>query len=219
MLAGVILALGVSSVSAASLQFDPTTKSTSKNENFEIKLDIDAGTNEILAADVKVTYDQALLEVVKIDNGTYFPTIGKSEFEEIQGKIYWEGIVNDPGDFKTGTGTLATVTFKALADGTATIKYICTPGETGDDSNIANNDFDATDVINCSENGTSRVTIGTGTSTITPTITSDLTVTPEPSITSLPETGMFDSSTGASMLLPISILMVLIGVAVKILLR
>ncbi len=215
----------VGSVSAASLQFDPTTKSVTKGETFTIKLDIDAGTNEILATDIKGSYDKTLLDLVSIVNGTYFSTAGKIE-TETDGAFYYAGIVDDPGDFKTGTGTVAIATFKALSDGTATISYICTPGETGEDSNIANNDFDATDVINCAENGTSRITIGTGggggggaTSTPAPTNSAgSATNTPAPTITSLPETGFFDDATNKfGMAIPISMTMVMLGVVVKLL--
>ena len=224
-LAGIFLTTSASAVSAASLQFDPTTKTTPKGENFDIKVDIDAGTNEILATDAKISFDKTLLEVVKIENGGYFKTLGKADYSTA-GQIYIAGIVDDPGDFKKGTGTVATVNFKALTDGTATLSYICTPGETGEDSNIANNDFDATDVINCSENGTSRITIGGGgdsSTTPTPTSTGSTTVAPTntlaPTVSSLPETGLFETATNINVMLPLSILAVLLGLAVKFFLR
>lgn len=224
---GLFFATAAHGVSAASLQFDPTTLNVTTGQSFQIKLDIDAGTaaDGILATDAKITYDKALCQVTKIDNGTYFTTLGKADFAT-PGQVYVAAIVDDPGDFKKGTGTYATMTVTCNNSGTATFSYVCTPGETGNDSNIANNDFDATDVINCSENGTARVVIG-GSSTgptstpsatiLTPTETPEVTV--EPTISSLPATGSFENTLGMGTLLPISIGMVIVGLVVKLLLR
>lgn len=231
---GLVICLGlyfvgmVFAAEAASLQFDPTTLNVATGQSFQMKVDIDAGSNEILATDAKITYDSALCTVTGIENGTYFTTMGKADFS-VPGQVYIAGIVDNPGDFKIGTGTVATMTVKCNTAGTATFAYVCTAGETGSDSNIANNDFDATDVINCAENGTSRVVIGGSSSTTpaptssttTPTVapTSAPTSVPAPTSSSLPETGTFDSVMGMGTVLPISIAMVVIGVAVKLILR
>lgn len=207
----------VCGTNAASLQFDPTTVTTQQDETFDIKVDVDSGTNEILGVDAKITYDKALLTVEEVTDGTFFPNIGKVDYST-QGEIYIAGIVDDPGDFKKGTGTLATIKFKAVTDGTATLAFTCTPGETGKDSNIVNNDFAATDVINCTENGTSRVTIGVGGSetTATPSPTGP-TSTPYPTPSNLPQTGMFTDMI-SNTLVQISVIMVAIGLVIKFLL-
>lgn len=185
----------VQGAQAAVLKFDKTSVTTSANQTFDVQVVIDAGADQILGVDSYVVYDPALLEPQNVVNGSYFPTVLNNTFS---GKVYIAGIVNDPATFKTGSGTLATVTFKALKDGTGKLTFYCTEGA-NDSSKILKNDTNATNVIQCAGNGQVPFTIGAGTST-TPV------VTPAPTISSLPQTGMMDSfntmgMTGAMLLL------------------
>lgn len=185
----------VSSVSAASLKLNPTSVTKGQGQTFEIMVDMDLGSEQALATDAKITYDCALLEVTNIVDGTFLG-IGKKEYSTC-GQIYIAGIIQDPGSYVTGTGTLATITFKTKAqDGTATVQFVCTDGETATDSNIANNDLNTKDIIKCGENGKSTVVVGVGGPTSgptnAPTSTPRPTTDPDDVPDDLPDSGIGD---------------------------
>lgn len=145
---------------AAILDFDPKTVTGKVGSTFTVNLKIDAKTDEVLSTDARITYDPKLLSVDSITDGTYFDIPKKDAV--VPGKIYIAGIIKNPGDSKTGSGVLATITFKSLTDGTGTIGIVCNPGETAADSNIAKNELNVTDIIECTKNGSVQVTVGTG---------------------------------------------------------
>ena len=210
-------------VEAASLQFDPSSASCEIDATCTIKLVIDAGGDEILATDARIAYDSSVVSVQSITNGDFL-TIGKKDFAK-NGEIYIAGIVNDPADFKTGSGTLATIVFLGKADGKTTLSFTCKPGETATDSNVAKNDLNATDIIQCSDNTTSVLTIGTGigsgptatptgTQTDTDTDTDETDTTTDETTTQLPKTGVLEEL--LKYVVPGGILL-LFGIAVRLL--
>ena len=209
-----------SSVSAASFAIDPSTVTTTAGQQFTVSLTIDAGTNQILATDAYITYPPALLEFVSAEDGTYENlALGTKDSTSSTDELYLAHIVEAAGRFGQASGTLAEVTFKAKANGTATLAFRCTPGSTTD-SNIANNVFNAPDIITCTDNKSATITIGTGVGgpTATPAATlvpttgvSTSTITP----TQLPQTGMAD--TLVPFILP-GLFLVIMGMGMKILL-
>lgn len=146
---------------AAFLDFDPKTVKPKVGGAFDIKLKINAEEDEILSTDARLIFDPKLLTVTAITDGDYF-SIAKKDFSQ-PGKVYIAGIVETPGDFETGEGVLATITFKAVSSGVGTITVVCNPGETAKDSNIAKNVLNVTDVIDCPKNGKVDIVIGGGT--------------------------------------------------------
>lgn len=191
---GVPVAFG--QVDAASFSFDKTTVPVSVDSTFDIQVQITTGTPQVNAADAYVTFDSTLLEAQTVTPGTFFPTVTNSI---TSGTVYISGIVNGPGQAVTGTGTLATITFKGKANGTATLSFDCqTSG--GNTSKIVQDDVNATNILVCSENGTATVTVGIGSqnSTITP--------------TGLPVTGSFDTMYTWTM---VGTSLVLMGIALK----
>lgn len=175
-------------VEAATLLFDPVTITTNPQTTFTVNVNVNAGSDQITSTDAYILYDQNLLEIQSIANGTFFPTVSKNT--TTGGKAYIAGMVDDPATSKTGSGTIATITFKAKANGTVTLRYDCTQGSTTD-SNVTKNDLNATDIIVCANNGTSTVTVGTGTSG--PTATPGAGGVTNPAPTALPQTGMMDN--------------------------
>lgn len=155
-----IVASTQSSVHAAMLQFDPATGSGAIGETVDLGIVVNAGSDEILAVDAQVRYDKNILEVQNCTDGTFLK-VARKDFAT-PGQLYIAGIVEDPGSPVTGKGTMATCTFKIKANATTNVTYLCTPGETASDSNVAKNNADATDVIQCSDNGTAVITAGTG---------------------------------------------------------
>lgn len=175
-------------VEAASLQLDPTTITANPNGTFDIKVVVDAGTDQILAIDSYVVYDTADLKAEKVTNGTFFPTVFSNIFT---GKVYIAGIVDDPATFKTGSGAVATITFRPLRNASGKLTFYCVDGAS-DSSKIIKNDVNSTNIITCSLNGSAPYTIGTGAApTVPPGGTAPgTTIAPTvPAPTALPRTG------------------------------
>jgi len=183
----------VSGVEAAYLRFDSTSSSAANGATFQIGVVLEPGSDGINSTDVFVTYDSTLLQATTVTAGSLFPTV--SNDISTSGTVYIAGLVNDPANSVTSAGTVATITFKGLKEGTGTLSFNC------DSSKIVKNDLNATNVISCSQNGTSAVTIGSGSgsdssATPTPTTSSssgDTSGSTGSSTTELPRSGIFDN--------------------------
>lgn len=166
----------VFSAQAASLNFDKSTATAANGATFQISVTVDPGSDSLNSTDVYVTYDATLLKATTVAAGTLFPTV--SNDISTSGKVYIAGMVNDPASSISTGGTLATITFQGLKEGTGTLSFDCNT------SKIIKNDINASNVITCSQNGTSAVTVGSGGAAAP-------TAVPPPS--QLPQTGIFDN--------------------------
>ncbi|KKQ24983.1 MAG: hypothetical protein US40_C0004G0021 [Candidatus Roizmanbacteria bacterium GW2011_GWC2_37_13] len=144
----------VFSAEAASLKFDKTTATTTNGGTFQISVTVDPAGDNLSSTDVYVTFDSTLLKANSVAAGSLFPTVTNDI--STSGKVYIAGMVNDPATSVSTSGTLATITFQGLKDGSGTLAFDCAT------SKIIKNDINATNVINCSQNGTSSVTVGAG---------------------------------------------------------
>ncbi len=180
----IIIPIFIGTVNAASLKFDKTTVSVTNGGTFQIAVTVDPGSDALSSVDAYVIFDAAYLKATVVTAGSLFPTV--SNDISTSGKVYIAGMVNDPASSISTAGTLATITFQALKDGTATLAFNCNT------SKIIKNDINASNVIVCSTNGTSAVTIGSGSSggTTNPTATpaANTGVADE-----LPKSGIFDN--------------------------
>lgn len=197
---------------AAYLKFDKTTATAANGATFQIGIMVEPGSDSLSSTDVYVTYDSTLLKATVVAAGTQFPTVTNDI--ATSGKVYIAGMVNDPASSISTSGTLATITFQALKDGTGTLAFDCNL------SKIIKNDLNATNVILCGSNGTSAVTIGGGgggttnpTATPTPGGSSG---NPEPTaVTELPQSGVFDNVAG--MAIP-GMIILIIGLGIRLIL-
>lgn len=144
----------VKSVSAASLNFDKTTVSVANGGTFQIAVTVNPGSDALNSVDAYVIFDATVLKATAVASGSLFPIV--SHDESTAGKVYIAGLVKDPASSISSSGTLATVTFQALKEGTVTLSFDCNT------SMIIKNDINASNVISCSQNGTSAVTVGSG---------------------------------------------------------
>ena len=179
-------------VHAGSLKFDKGTVTVNAGDTFTLGAMIDAGADQITSTDMWITYDPTLLEAQSASAAAFFPATTNNI---TSGKIYIAGLITDPGTYEVGTGTVANITFKALKNGVATVAYDCRT-DVSNSSKIIKNTVDATNVIVCASNGTSIVTIGTGTGATTaptqaPVATSYYSQQPRP--TALLQTGIMDA--------------------------
>lgn len=131
---------------AAVLEFSPATGSYTTNSPFNIEVKVDTSSQDTQSTDAVIEFDTSFLSVENVTYGSFYPTVLHSVQD---GKIYISGVVDDAASVKNGTGTLATISFKGLKAGTATLGFVCETGRT-DDSNVSKNDTDATDLLVCS---------------------------------------------------------------------
>ena len=139
---------------AAYLRFDQTSASTNNGSTFQIAVVVEPGSDSLRSVDAYVLYDSSLLKANSVSSGSLFPTV--SNDISTSGKVYIAGMVNDVGSSISTSGTLATITFQGLKNGSGTLSFDCNL------SKVVKNDINATNVIVCSQNGTASVTVGSG---------------------------------------------------------
>lgn len=173
-----IFFLNGASIYAATFLFQPTATQVAPDNTFQVGIDVDAGAEQIAGTDIYLDYDQTYLEYQTTTDGDYFPQV-----EEVSnpGRLYISGFVNTQGDYKTGSGRVTTVTFKALQEGTTTITIDCDPNQT-DTSKIVQNDTAVTNILECG-------TLGSHTVTITASATSSSSTS---GVTELPQSGIVE---------------------------
>jgi len=187
-IAVLVYSKSASAVSAASLQFDKSTYSAAVGSTITVGVVINPGTDAVSSSDVHITYDPAILQPITVTPGTYFPSVTNSL---ASGNVSIYGTVNDAASSKTGDGTIATVTFNVLSNGSTTLKYFCDTSSAVTSSVIKYDpsNINAPNVIVCSQNGTATVTGGSGSSGSGG---SNPLATPTPP-TSLPTTGTVEN--------------------------
>ena len=178
-------------VRAAFLDFDKVTASVNAGDNIDIAVRIDSGSSQVSSTDAYVLYDPGLLEAIAITPGTFFPTVVNNI---TSGRLYIAGLVDDAASSKTGSGVIATVTFRALTTGTSTLAYDCQDG-VYNSSKIIQNDIDATNIIDCGQSGTGEITVvAAGTAIgVTPGSQINNYGVNTASNSALPKTGIFDN--------------------------
>lgn len=202
----ILIPIYFGSVNAASLKFDKTTGTVAVGETINVAVQVEAGTEQIRGVDIYVLYDQTVLEATAVTDGGAFPTLFKTL---TPGKTYIAAGVDDPATTKTGSLLAATITFKGLKNGTASITFLCQTN-TGNTSKIIKADIDATNIITCADNGSLSLTVGSG-----GTVGGSTNPTTAPLPTQLPRTGFFDEIVKWS--IPGTVL-ILIGGAMRLLL-
>ena len=165
---------------AGFLTFDKDTVVANIGDIFDVQIIVDPGSEQISSDDAYVIYDPSLIEAQGVTPLDYFPTV-VNNIES--GRVYVAGLVDDPATYKTGSGAIATVSFRALAEGLGTLTYDCQPG-VYNSSKIIKNDLHATNIIECDQNGRVNITVGSGIG-----VGDGITVTPS----GLPQTGVFEN--------------------------
>lgn len=176
-------------VQAAFLKFDKENLEVSTGETFQVQVIVDSEGEEIVSTDAYISYDEQRLEVVSVEAGDFFDTVS---YDILEGRLYIAGITEDIGIGKTGSGLLATVTFKAKTSGEFTLAYICDPND-AQSSKIIKVGVDAENIINCSSNGSLSLKI-TGSSQPTAETSGGSTVSKSATPNQLPKAGIFDNT-------------------------
>ncbi|MCR4313926.1 MAG: cohesin domain-containing protein [Candidatus Uhrbacteria bacterium] len=108
---------------SATLTLSPTNTSVETGDNFSLSVMVTPNGESLDTARVELDWDASKLEVLSFDLGSLFPYLSPSnEIDNINGDLSY-------GAYKSGTavtssGTIATVTFRALASGSTTISVL-----------------------------------------------------------------------------------------------
>lgn len=90
----------------------PPTVSKKAGEVFTMEITIDTGENQVVAAEIHISFDQTKLEAQTITNGSLFPNILASGTVQPGGASITVGAADAKQPVR-GTGTIATLTFLA----------------------------------------------------------------------------------------------------------
>ncbi|MCD6085618.1 fibronectin type III domain-containing protein [bacterium] len=138
------------STQAATLDLSSTSTSFQVGDIFEVQILLDTQNSQIDGVDIHyLNYDNSLLEVQDADSATSGVQIAPGSLlqetlvnsvEATSGKIDFSQVTN-PGTTYNGNGILATITFKVLSEGTTTLTFDFTSGDTTD-CNVASEGSD-----------------------------------------------------------------------------
>lgn len=129
------LLIGASPVAAEStvVRFDPATANLSVGQTVAINVQIDNVTG--LAGDeVNISYNPAVLDVQDADStkagvqvalGTFLKPdfVARNDVDSVQGRINFAAVQQSPTPPVSGSGVLATITFRAKANGTSSLTF------------------------------------------------------------------------------------------------
>lgn len=148
---------------AATISASPASSSVTSGSTFTVNLQLDTTGVGVEGVDVYyLNYNPALLEVqdavsgtagIQIQPGSLMPNTTVNSVDATNGKISFSQAANG-GSTYNGTGVLATITFKALSAGTASVTLDFSSGSTVD-SNVASN---GNDVLTAVTNGQYTIT-------------------------------------------------------------
>lgn len=184
-----ILVSPVSALAASPrLYLDPATATVNSGSTVTLELKIDTAGQEAAAADAKITFPPATIGVVNVAAGEFFPKLSKV-INSTTGLVDLHAYF-DSADVtgKSGTGTVAVITIKGTAAGSAEIALSCTAGSTTD-SNIANPQ--GQDIINCPLVSGAEITVKSASAIGGSTI-----LTPTPTPSTLPQAGGVTATIG-----------------------
>ena len=134
------------SVGAATLSVSPTTQSVVVGDTFMVNILLDTQGTAVDGVDIRyLNYNPSLLQVQDVDAnkagtqiapGTLMSSTLANTVDTTQGRVNLSQIISAGGTKYTGSGVLATITFRAIAAGTANVSFDYTASNTTD-SNVA----------------------------------------------------------------------------------
>lgn len=129
----------LSAAPSSNITLQTSTSNPRPQEQFSVTAIISTGPNQVTGSEISLSYPADLLEVVSVAPGTFLTNadVYGPIIDSVEGSVFYSLYlpVNDPPI--TGSGELATFTFKAKASGSATINIddtsvVVAIGENGD---------------------------------------------------------------------------------------
>jgi len=182
----------IASAADPHLFLSPTSGNYSGDFNLEIR--IDTGSQAAGGADILLEFPKNLLSAQKVIKGTVFSEVFSS-IKNDEGRLLISAYFPYTESEKSYTGTnglIATISFKPLSSGTASVNFVCNPNSTNE-SNIVEK-INSKDIIVCSANinGSYNLTVAGNNenqSTPTPTSTPTSLYSPSSPTPTIPVTG------------------------------
>lgn len=112
---------------ASTLAFSPAATSVKAGEKFTLAVKLDTADNQVGLVQLKIVYDPAFLEVEDIANDTFAPSIRVSKKIDPTGKASITVGAKDSTHPINGSGTIATISMKALKSSATPILVKFTP--------------------------------------------------------------------------------------------
>jgi hypothetical protein len=155
---------------AATLTLSPASGSHAVDATFEVKIQLDTGGVATDGTDAYMRFDPTVFQVVdanasatgtQILAGTLYSLTSLNAVDNGAGTIRFSGARTGASTGYSGSGTLATITFKAIKAATSSpVTFDFTAGSTNlSDTNVIQNS-DSTDVLTSVTNGSYSVTGG-----------------------------------------------------------
>ncbi len=118
-----LYSFSVSSASAASLSISPNTGVYSSNSTFSVKVVVNTGGQAVNAAEGTISFNPKELSVVSVNRSSSIFNLWVTEptFSNSAGTINFSGGL--PSGYTGQTGTIMTITFKAVGSGTAKVNF------------------------------------------------------------------------------------------------
>ena len=109
---------------ATTLSVAPPGSPPSVDDIFNVNIQINTGINQALGADLLISFNKNVLECLAIGPGDFFdnPAVIRNEIDNQTGTIRFAFGQFSGG--KSGTGILATISFKAISDGISPIDFL-----------------------------------------------------------------------------------------------
>lgn len=182
---------------AATLSLSPSTSTVNVGDKLNVAIILNTDSQTISGVDAKLRFDKAVFAVedssssqtgVQIQAGTLLSTVAFNSVSNSDGTISFSAAKTGGSSGYTGTGTLATITLRALTASTGSpVTFDFTSGSTTD-SNISTG---TSDVLTAVTNGNYVVNTATSSSTTSSTTSS-------PTATSTAATGSTSTDTTGS---------------------
>ncbi|MCL4398001.1 cohesin domain-containing protein [Patescibacteria group bacterium] len=159
------------SVLAATLSLSPASGTEAVGSTFTVDIIVDPGTDSISAASAIVDFDSSKLTALTVTKGSLFNqdpltnTIGTSATDPTKGEIRYDS--GSLGTAVTTRGTMATITFRAIAAGSAPVTFVFDPTVTTGTSLVAAASG-PTNLLTTVNNAVFTVTAGGTTTTTAP---------------------------------------------------
>jgi hypothetical protein len=142
----------------ATLSLSPSSSSVANGTNFDVQIVLNTGGARTSGTDISLRFDQTKLNIVDIKNGSIYDQYVGKNINNTSGIVTISGLASSTSSLYTGTGTFATITFKAVGSGTASVTFNYTAGNKND-TNVA--DFDTQDeALSNVTNGSYTITGG-----------------------------------------------------------
>ena len=109
----------------------PAASTKAAGDTFVLHVEINTGGtsaqgtgNQVVSADVIIKFDPTILEATNVADGTFFsnPQVINNTIDP-KGSIIYSSRVASKDDAVSGIGTLALITFKAVAAGSDTVSF------------------------------------------------------------------------------------------------